>query len=228
MPKICQAYSMTPTAEKSTFTFIPLTRIWNLSSGPSRLANLEFWDDVARDIKLLIQTMTDGSRDATSAKMIQKLRQWVVVQGRWKASVSETTPATSSAVVPATQDLTTLNDNMILRTSLFPVRQSAASPASIAPRPWATRSKLPPVASSEFVMEQNMSSIISSTNKLLMAPSILDSTDEIVTAPNSDWKRTPISFKGRPQAPSVSLGLGHMLSTSSIWGGASPDNTRSW
>ncbi|CEO95286.1 BTB domain-containing protein [Plasmodiophora brassicae] len=86
MPKIKQAYQMTPAAEKTTFTFVPMVRIWSLSSSASRTVEKAFWDDISRDITTMLNE-GDGRHDA---KMVSKLRQWQTSYSRWTAAKKDT------------------------------------------------------------------------------------------------------------------------------------------
>lgn len=54
--KIIEIYDQTPANEKSSFTFVPLIRVWENSSDLTRKKYLSFWNEVMIDLKAYLET----------------------------------------------------------------------------------------------------------------------------------------------------------------------------
>ena len=77
LDKIKETYLMTPSAEKSTFTFVPMTRVWEYTSEESHVSESQFWLEVAKDIrKFLTAYNQDRNRDRKISKVMHRIGQW--------------------------------------------------------------------------------------------------------------------------------------------------------
>jgi len=119
MDKIRDAYDMTPSNERTTFTFIPLVRVWENSQALVKAKHLDFWDRVSENIRSCLQLYQNGdsrkmgddlsgmdareaaemgfgapssaAAEAQLEKVVLKLKQWEDAYDQWKKATSNGT-----------------------------------------------------------------------------------------------------------------------------------------
>jgi hypothetical protein len=105
LKKIEEVLKMTPVNEKTTFTFIPLVRMWETVSPREAAANMALWEQTEKDINAIlelykkgdIQAVTGGPENSPGAaegqleKVIAKLSGWCSEYTSWKRATQNGT-----------------------------------------------------------------------------------------------------------------------------------------